>query len=220
MEWWELTYEGGEIQILLPEDIPATLYWRVDAAQRAFKEKLAAQRIYVEGDIPQCDRALFEKFAPYYRLLGKLLGINVDTLTPQSRHAFFVCTDPIEFKEQLIPGLSGLDLLLGRELSESEPKEEDVEGESAMGREELEAALLLSFKRHAIWIFRNRSYRQACKIARHAQEMFAEAREAAKNDKQPNSPPPIDRGAGERVELPDELPDIPLEALDADLPDR
>lgn len=63
----------------------------------------------------EADAVLYPQFKLYYQKLGNMMNpvVDCDRLTPESRHEFFVCTEPVEHGEQRLPGLSGLEQLMG-----------------------------------------------------------------------------------------------------------
>ena len=68
--------------------------------------------------LPECDPVFFPHFQVYYEKIAARCSPPFDPsrLTSYSRHRFFVATDPVEHPEmkgQLLPGVSGLEQLLG-----------------------------------------------------------------------------------------------------------
>lgn len=129
---------------------------RIRPYLNGFKSALVGQSVYppdLEISEPEArlDTFLFRRYRPYFQQLADLVGITIDLdlIESASRHAFFVCTKPIphwDDPSQQIPGLSGLEQLLGLSYPESGGQSRS----SAIAEEKdndayLMAALVLNF---------------------------------------------------------------------------
>ena len=122
----------------------------------AYRQQLQANLEGIGYWLPAMDSALFEAWGVYYKRIGELLepAVDVDLLTPESRHNFFICTEPVPSPAdptQFVVGLSQLDSLLG--MSYAAPTAKGVSqvvitsGDPAC---DLLADLLLLFKDQAL----------------------------------------------------------------------
>lgn len=69
------------------------------------------------------DESLYQEHRSLYQAIGQLLNLDMDNLTSADRHRLLICTAPIAMGDQLIPGLSILEQLMGYEYDFSEPVE-------------------------------------------------------------------------------------------------
>ena len=60
------------------------------------------------------DSFLFVAFREFYEALSDEIGVKrVEDLLPKYRHQFFIATDPVAVGDRTLPGLSGIQKLLG-----------------------------------------------------------------------------------------------------------
>lgn len=75
------------------------------------------------------DELMFPAFKLYYQKIAQFFDVNPEQLTQESRHHFFIATEPIEYNGQMIQGLSYLEKLLGYDYppeNKSEQPSQDV----------------------------------------------------------------------------------------------
>lgn len=128
---WTLRYLDGNFTIA---QSPSVLNANLQLHSRLVRlynfelhQAIAGHTIWPPDEAAQ---PLYQQFQIYFQKLGALLDppIDTDLLEPVSRHLFFVCTEPFQEEDRLIPGLSGLSQLLGyfhsseSQLPPAEPK--------------------------------------------------------------------------------------------------
>jgi hypothetical protein len=114
---WKLEFSSG--QVLVVDAPPLARLKQVQAYYQILRSGLVGLPAWGISE----DNNLFPIFSDCYTAIANLLrpSFNPAYLTQESRHRFFVATDPTETEKGLILGLSGLEYLLG--LS---PHEEDT----------------------------------------------------------------------------------------------
>lgn len=105
--------------------------------------------------LPQADAVLFESFDLFYQAIANLLQPRFEArqIEPRSRHSFFIATDPVPNPlnpDELVPGLSGLETLMGYELPTPPTKETPIHLTSGDPDADLVAAMLVTFKTSAL----------------------------------------------------------------------
>lgn len=137
---------------------------------------------------------LFSEFGLYFRKLSELFRPQLDPgrMTPESRHEFFICTEPfpgLHDPEQLLPGLSGLEQLLGYsyQVASDKPKARPrLEGTGTPDLDVLTSALLM-FKEAALPLAHKVSTTALAKMIGFANDQIALASE--KDGDKPKAPP-------------------------------
>lgn len=113
---YRLDYQDGDFVIVFP--LPIQKSRRVSAYHQELRNAIAGIHVWPE----ELDAKIYPILKTYYRKIAHFFDINSDLLTQNSRHHFFIATEPIQYKEQLIPGLSLLEKLLGYDY----PKEDFI----------------------------------------------------------------------------------------------
>ena len=122
---------------------------------------------------PSADPILFEEYRFCYEAIASLLypQFNPGDLASQSRHQFFVATDPVphpEAPDKLTPGVSMLEGLMGFGYGNAGSEPLITTGDSGL---DLRAMLLLNFKEQVPWLVANHTREELALILRQASEM-------------------------------------------------
>ena len=104
---FRLNYQTGNFILVFPVAIRESR--KLSAYLLDLKNSIAGLHIYPE----KMDDYLFPRFRYHYLKIAHFFEFDPDQLTQESRHHFFIATEPITYREQLIPGLSLLEQLLG-----------------------------------------------------------------------------------------------------------
>jgi hypothetical protein len=128
------------------------------------------------------DLQIYPIFSNFYQQIGDLLTpkVNCDMLLSESRHSFFVCTDPITIAngEQIL-GLSRLEQLMGYGYKEGEESTGNYDDGPSSGDTLLDAIAdsLLIFKKNAPFMFKHFSLEDVSKIALQASLRMQQAQD-------------------------------------------
>lgn len=108
--FWRLNYTDGDFVLI---ESPSLL--NCDRTRSYHLELHKALEGLSVWPPEESDEQIYPKFKLYYQKLGEMLTppIDCDRLLPESRHKFFVCTDPVEHEGRMLPGLSGLEQIMG-----------------------------------------------------------------------------------------------------------
>ena len=117
MTHFRLDYQDGDFTLVFP--LPIKESRKVAVYHQELRGAVAGLHVWPED----LDSKLYPLLKIYYHKIAVFFEINPDQLTQESRHHFFIATEPIEYKNQLIPGLSLLEKLLGYDY----PKEDASE---------------------------------------------------------------------------------------------
>ena len=118
---FRLDYQNGDFTLVFPLSIQQSR--KVSAYHKELRRMISGVHIWPE----EIDSKMYPILKLYYQKIGVFFDVNPELLTQSSRHNFFIATEPIEYKGQLIPGLSFLEQLLGY----AYPKEEISEGQTS-----------------------------------------------------------------------------------------
>ena len=152
MEYDRLDLKGGDYRLVFPPSMAK--YPLIFAHYQEFRRSLEGLPVWPTG----IDEHLYPRLRVHYQKIGRLLGFDSDRLIPESRHEFFVATEPVvvpAIAPDPIPGLSGLERLLGLSYpEETEAKADKVMITSGSVDIDLLVDLVLLFKENAQWIYR------------------------------------------------------------------
>lgn len=104
---FRLNYQTGDFVLVFPLAIRESR--KLSAYALEIRKSIAGFHIYPE----EMDHYLFPRFRYHYLKIAQFFEFDVDQLTQESRHHFFIATEPITYQGQIIPGLSLLEQLLG-----------------------------------------------------------------------------------------------------------
>lgn len=175
---FRLDYEDGDFVLVFP--LPIQESRRVDAYNSEFRKAIEQYHIYPE----RFDEVLYPKFRIYYQKIAGFFNINSDKLTRISRHHFFVATEPIEYNNNLIPGLSYLQQLLGYNYPSPTLETKDIEGQTLIttGDPNLDivADALLIFKVAGLENYY--SLNELSKLCKQANDRLKQAEDSARGE--------------------------------------
>lgn len=165
LEYDRLDLEGGDYLLVFPPSMAK--YPVVLAHYQEFRQALEGLPVWP----PQVDAALYKKLRIYYQKIGRSLGFDPDNVLPESRHEFFVATEPVivpAISPNPIPGISGLEQLLGMK---SYPESAEVRSEKVMvtsGSVDIDLAVdvALIFKELTPWMVRQYSRETLAKMVK------------------------------------------------------
>lgn len=164
LEYDRLDLEGGDYLLVFPPSMAK--YPVVFAHYQEFRRALEGLPVWP----PQVDTALYKKLRIYYQNIGRSLGFDPDNVLPESRHEFFVATEPVvvpAIAPDPVPGLSGLERLLGLLYPEStEVKAEKVMITSGSVDIDLTVDVALVFKELTPWMVQRFSRETLAKMVR------------------------------------------------------
>lgn len=108
--FWRVNFLDGDFALI---ESPSLFDCdRIRAYHLALHQALTGLNVF---PAVEADAVLYPQFKLYYQKLGNIMNpvVDCDRLAPESRHEFFVCSEPIEHDGRLLPGLSGLEQLMG-----------------------------------------------------------------------------------------------------------
>lgn len=174
---YRLDYADDDFVIVFP--LPIKESRKVAAYHQALRSAIAGRHVWPE----ESDSILFPAFKRYYQKIAGFFDIDTDRLTPISRHHFFIATEPIEYKNQKIPGLSYLEKLLGYDYPSETPSEQPTQ-EKIITTGDLNLDVITD----AILIFKigglenYYSLNELVKICKQANERLKQAEELARGE--------------------------------------
>lgn len=190
LAYWRLDFTDRDFKLIFPCQIPLTRHGIV----RAYHLELlkAVQNLTVwppPDDFDEDSWDLYPDFSLYYQKVMSLVdtSINCDRLLPSSRHLFLVCTEPLPYGEQMIPGLSGLEQLMGFTLpkhgEKPQPKDDSIPttGDSVL---DVKVDTFLVFKNRATRLIEEHSLDELCRMAKQAGDRMAQAKGEDSDEKQ------------------------------------
>lgn len=133
---------------------------------------------------------LYPNFPRHYQKLMALIdsGVDCDRVLPSSRHLFFICTEPIQQVEgKLIPGLSGLEQLMGFSLpkpGDEAPKKDESSPTTGNVVLDVKTDIYLVFKSRAPRLIEEHSLDELCRIAKQAGDRMQQAKEGEDDSEQ------------------------------------
>lgn len=168
MHWCRLDFVEGDFRLLFKSEIPGSKHQIIRAYHLELQQELSGMPVWTPEE---ADTALYKIFAPYYRKVAELLGIECDRLTQKSRHFLLVCTEPVCNDENLRPGLSFLEKLMGYSL-EAKVQQESKSSVPTTGDYvlDIKTDLYLIFKRHAPKLWKTHSLEECALLCRQANE--------------------------------------------------
>ena len=150
LEYDRLDLKGGDYLLVFPPSMAK--YPIVFAHYQEFRQALEGLPVWP----PQVDEQLYSHLRVYYQKIGRSLGFDPERLLSESRHEFFVATEPVVVPAialDPIPGLSGLERLLGLSYPESvEAKSEKIVITSGSVDVDLLVDISLVFKELTPWL--------------------------------------------------------------------
>lgn len=177
--YFRLDYINDDFTIVFP--LPINISRKIAAYHQELREKTAGMNIWPET----LDSDIYPEFKIYYDKIAYFFDIKPEKLNQTSRHKFFIATEPIEYKKQLIPGLSYLEKLLGYDY----PTETDETDTSTSGDEvitsgdtnlDIIADSLLIFK--VAGLENHYSINELAKLCKQANARLKQAEDNAKKD--------------------------------------
>jgi len=174
--------------LLLPENIPLNIHRTVLAYHLELQTAIQGMPVYP----PETDSVIYPRYKRYYEKILELIcpRIHPDRLSYDSRHAFFIGTDPApnpdgKNSDNLTMGLPQLSILMGYKISNEKDEateEEDVvhkpssTGDSVL---DIETDILLIFKSAAPYLLAHHGIENLGKIAMQANARMKESQEKA-----------------------------------------
>lgn len=173
---YRLDYQDGDFVIVFP--LPIQKSRRVSAYHQELRNAIAGLHVWPE----ELDSKIYPVLKTYYKKIAHFFGFNSDLLTQNSRHHFFIATEPIQYKEQLIPGLSLLEKLLGYDYPKEDRVTTDIECVISTGDPNLDiiADAILIFKVGGLE--NHYSLDELAKLCKQANDRLKQAEELAKGE--------------------------------------
>ena len=177
MNWSRLEFIDGDFQLLFKSDISATHHHKIRAYHLELQQELSGMPVWPPEEVAA---VLYKNFGRYYQKVTELFGVECDRLTDESRHLLLVCTQPFGEEENLRPGLSFLEQLMGYSLEKSEVQEPTGKPAPTTGDYVLDVKtdLYLIFKRHAPKLWEIHSLEECALLCRQANERMKDPDEA------------------------------------------
>lgn len=192
-----LTTKAGEQLLVSPPSILD--HAKIVFLQRSLLSALEGVNVWPAEVVGE---GIFNEFYWFYHQIGDRLGFNPEEIETESRHRFFICSDPIETDRGLRVGLSGLEELLSVGFSPSTDTAHSAPAFTT-GENDLDiiADLLLMFEgRVDLSLF---SIQEWAAIAKQASDRRLQAQEELENNKKdkksslariaPLAPPPSEQ---------------------------
>lgn len=184
IDYWRLELKQSDDFILIfQEDIPLSIHRRVRGYHQEFRRAIAGYKIY---PFNEADTVLYHQFRYYYEAIGKLINLSAGDIDPESRHRFFVCTEPADGTV----GLSGLEQLMGySQVVEDQETDISESGVPTTSDPVLDILtdIYLTFKSGASNLVQNYSIEQLCAIANCANEKLRVANESIERQANPDN---------------------------------
>lgn len=169
--FWRIDYSDGDFTLMESPSLFACD--RLRAYHLELHKALEGLSVWP----PEVDEVIYPQFKQYYQKVGDLLlpRVECDRLLPTSRHAFFVCTDPIKHPktEQSLPGLSGLEQIMGYSYHQDSGGEEGDKSLKGTGDPTLDilTSAVLIFKAGGIALAKRYSREDLVKMCVYANEL-------------------------------------------------
>lgn len=173
---YRLDYEDGDFVIVFP--LPIQKSRKVSAYHQELRNAISGFHVWPE----ELDSKLYPALKTYYKKIALFFDFNPDLLTQKSRHHFFIATEPIEYKKQLIPGLSFLEKLLGYDYPKDESAIANSEDVISTGDPNLDiiADAILIFKVGGLE--NHYSLDELAKLCKQANDRLKQAEELARGE--------------------------------------
>lgn len=191
LNYWRLDFTDRDFKLIFPNQIPLTRHSSIRAYHLELLKAVQGLTVWpAPPDDPDEDSwDLYPDFSLYYQKVIQLVdsSVNCSKLLPSSRHLFFICTEPMQYGEQLIPGLSGLEQLMGFSLpkfgEKPQPRDESVPttGDSVL---DVKVDIFLVFKNRATRLIEEHSLDELCRMAKQAGDRMAQAKGEDSEEKQ------------------------------------
>jgi hypothetical protein len=168
--WKRLDFIDGDFVLLFKSDIPAHLHLQIRAYHMELQQELSGIPVW---PVDEVSAVLYNNFGKYFCKVTDLLKLDCDRLTDESRHLLLVCSAPVGEGENLRPGLSYLEQLMGYSL-EQKPQQSapsstppPTTGDYVL---DVKADLYLIFKRHAPQLWQMHSLEECALLCKQASE--------------------------------------------------
>lgn len=188
--YWRLDFIDQDFKLIFPCQIPLVRHAIIRAYHIELLKKCEGLTVWPPPpDEPEEEESwdLYGEFALYYRKIVGFIDplIDCDRLLPSSRHLFFICTEPLVTENAVIPGLSGLEQLMGFNLPEpgkEQPKPKDDSPTTGDTVLDVKVDIYLIFKGRAARLIEEHSLDELCRMAKQAGDRMQQAKEGEESE--------------------------------------